>query len=158
MKYVPDWNFGFDRAVRRLGCTHYCDKRITLSSSFVSFNTWEEVRLTVLHEIAHALVGFAHHHDWVWKKKCLEIGGDGKRCADIRDRGIKVDTSKYSYKAICPVCHEEHFRVRKPRKLHSCGACSKVFSKDRILVYEKITVQGKERIKEEVYGQLAFAF
>ncbi len=44
----------------------------------------EEVKDTILHEIAHALVGKAHHHDDVWRAKALEIGCSGRRCHDLQ--------------------------------------------------------------------------
>lgn len=34
---------------------------------------------TILHEIAHALVGCAHGHDEVWQTKAKEIGCNGNR-------------------------------------------------------------------------------
>ena len=38
---------------------------------------------TILHEIAHALVGSHHKHDAVWKAKCKEIGCDPKATSDV---------------------------------------------------------------------------
>lgn len=32
---------------------------------------------TVAHEVAHALVGPAHGHDAVWRRKAVELGGSG---------------------------------------------------------------------------------
>ena len=55
----------------------YCrprDKTIELSASLTSANDEEEVFDTILHEIAHALVGCRHGHDWVWKQKAIELG------------------------------------------------------------------------------------
>lgn len=34
----------------------------------------EDIKDTVLHEIAHAIVGGKHHHDCVWKACCNKIG------------------------------------------------------------------------------------
>ena len=34
----------------------------------------EDIKDTVLHEIAHAIVGSQHHHDYVWKACCNKIG------------------------------------------------------------------------------------
>ena len=38
----------------------------------------EEVKNTLLHEIAHALVGPGHRHNRVWRQKAREIGCDAK--------------------------------------------------------------------------------
>lgn len=43
------------------------------------------IRDTILHEIAHALVGPNHCHDLVWKAKCLEIGATPRRCGASHD-------------------------------------------------------------------------
>ena len=34
----------------------------------------EDIKDTVLHEIAHAIVGCNHHHDYVWRACCNKIG------------------------------------------------------------------------------------
>ena len=40
----------------------------------------ESIRRTVLHEIAHAIVGGGHGHDRVWACCCRELGIEPKRC------------------------------------------------------------------------------
>ena len=54
-------------------------KRIRLSKPLTLINDEDKVKLTVLHEIAHALTPGQNHNE-TWKAKCIEIGGDGKRC------------------------------------------------------------------------------
>lgn len=39
----------------------------------------EDIKDTVLHEIAHAIVGGRHHHDNVWKACCNKIGCRAER-------------------------------------------------------------------------------
>ncbi|MEZ4601775.1 MAG: SprT-like domain-containing protein [Syntrophotaleaceae bacterium] len=78
------WRFDFDHAVRRAGSCQYRQKRITLSLQFARQASDEEILDTLLHEIAHALVGHRHNHDAVWQAKALEIGGSGERCHDRR--------------------------------------------------------------------------
>jgi len=77
--HLDGWGFQFDRATHRFGQCRSGDKMITLSRPLVFLNTPERVRLTIIHEVAHALTP-GHHHDWVWKQKCKELGGDAKRC------------------------------------------------------------------------------
>lgn len=67
-KYVEEINFTGLRV----------PKKIILCSENLKRESKRRVRLVILHEIAHAMVGTSHGHDEVWKKKCLEIGGDGK--------------------------------------------------------------------------------
>ncbi len=77
------------------------------------------VKNTILHEIAHALVGNGNGHNWVWQQKALEIGCDGRRCFS-RD---KVKMPKPNYTATCKSCGKLSHRYRKPRKQWSCGRC-----------------------------------
>lgn len=72
------WRFRFDRAKRRAGCCHYQKKRISLSRHFCTGAPGWEIFNTLLHEIAHALVGPKQNHDRIWRKKAQEIGCDGK--------------------------------------------------------------------------------
>jgi predicted SprT family Zn-dependent metalloprotease len=77
---LPRWSFQFDNGTKRAGCCHYGTYFISLASEFAKRAPEEEIRETLLHEIAHALVGKAHHHDEVWRAKALEIGCSGRRC------------------------------------------------------------------------------
>ncbi len=68
------WSFEFDRESRVFGSCDHSRRRIRLSSSLVELNPESEVRDTILHEIAHALVGAGHGHDRVWMAKCAVVG------------------------------------------------------------------------------------
>ncbi len=80
---LKGWCFAFDHAPRRAGCCDYRRKRISLALQFARRACEEEIRDTLLHEVAHALVGRKHHHDAVWQAKAQEIGGSGERCHDL---------------------------------------------------------------------------
>src|SRR5688572_10705180 len=71
---VGDWTFRFNKRKTGMGLCVYTRRTIELSLYFVSRNLPEEILDTLLHEIAHALVGPDHGHDEVWKRKCIEIG------------------------------------------------------------------------------------
>ena len=43
----------------------------------------EEIKDTVLHEIAHAIAGGNHHHDRVWKDVCNRLGCKPSRFKDV---------------------------------------------------------------------------
>ncbi len=77
---LKKWRFKFDHSTRRAGCCNYCDKTISISFNLACNASDENIRDTLLHEIAHALVGKKHNHDAVWKAKTREIGGSGERC------------------------------------------------------------------------------
>lgn len=78
-----EWTFGFDLSTTRGGVCRYADKRIDLSVSFCQRATRAEIENTLLHEIAHAIVGRKRHHDDVWKAKAREIGCTAERCHDV---------------------------------------------------------------------------
>jgi len=125
------WYFHFDSAKRRFGCCHYGHKRISLSRELVELNDEARVKNTILHEIAHALVGRGHGHNHVWRAKAIEIGCDGNRCYTSET----TKTPEANYQAICPKCGHTHKRHRKPNRETSCGKCSRVFDRERMLVF-----------------------
>lgn len=114
---LDGWSWELDNAKRRFGCCHYSKKLITLSKEYVKTFDTNRIRLTILHEIAHMLVGFSEHHNKVWKQKCIEIGGNGKRCG----------TGKFTmgkYNLICIKCNkvlrQVHRRTNKDNKRSKC--------------------------------------
>lgn len=74
------WQFVFDNAKTRAGRCDYQARTISLSRNLPGVSGVSGVTDTVLHEIAHALVGPEHGHDATWKAKALEIGCSGERC------------------------------------------------------------------------------
>lgn len=128
------WRFQFDSAKRRFGCCKYHSKVITLSKELTMLNEEGRVKNTILHEIAHALVGAGHGHNRVWQKKAIEIGCDGKRCYSIDS----VVTPKANYLALCPGCNREHKRMRRPTSNHSCGFCSNRYDERFKLSYKRV--------------------
>ncbi|QPI17937.1 hypothetical protein POP12_145 [Pectobacterium phage POP12] len=69
------WKFAINgRMTRALGLCNYSKKTISLSKKFVKVACLDDITDTVLHEIAHALVGYNHGHGSVWQAKAIEIG------------------------------------------------------------------------------------
>ena len=75
---LPDWDFAWDAAQQRGGICNYEHKFIGLSASYALAIDDQEVLDTLLHEIAHALVGPKHHHDETWSRKARSIGCSAK--------------------------------------------------------------------------------
>jgi predicted SprT family Zn-dependent metalloprotease len=115
------WTVGLDRAKTRAGACHYGKRMITLSGPLTRLHSEEHVRDTILHEIAHALVGPRHRHDAVWRETALRIGSTGERC-------VPADAPKVAgdWLGTCPAGHEVH-RHRRPQRLQSCSECSRSF-------------------------------
>ena len=112
-----DWGFGFDLSTARAGVCRYADKRIDLSVSYCHRATRAEIEDTLLHEIAHAIVGHRHHHDAVWKAVARAIGCTAERCHG-------VDHTPARWVGECG-CGQSWRRQRLSRRLRLGGRCLK---------------------------------
>ena len=111
------WSFVWDtRAVRRYGQCRYRSKEIGITKKLANINTIEETKDVVLHEIAHALVGRGHGHDFVWKRMCRKVGAKPESCYTPEDRGGTVKTIKGKYKLVNKDTGEVYrYYHRRPR-------------------------------------------
>lgn len=128
---LDSWVFGFNRGRRRAGVCFYpgprMPGRIELSVHFCERNSTDEVRDTILHEIAHALAyaEYGHKgHGYPWKKVCLRIGARPERCYDSN----AVDMPKGKWRATCPSCRRQYHRHRRQRSVvgYWCKPCGSV--------------------------------
>lgn len=115
------WRFEFNSRKRSLGVCSHSTKKILLSKHFIPLISLSDLKNTILHEIAHALVGVNHGHDYVWRIKAIEIGCNGNR---LYKGEVKIEGK---YKAVCPVCGKVVYKHRKPTRSYSCGSCSDKF-------------------------------
>ena len=116
---LSDWTFKFNNSKRQLGVCKGGIKQIEVSSHYVYQNTEAHVKDTILHEIAHALVGVEHGHDDVWKKMCVRVGCLPKACDET------AILPKGAWQARCPGCMTLFNRHRKPARLTGlyCKKC-----------------------------------
>lgn len=77
---LDGWTAVLDESTSRAGACNYTSKQIQLSRLYVRKVDQAALDDTILHEIAHALVGPHHHHDAVWKAKARSIGCSADRC------------------------------------------------------------------------------
>lgn len=92
--------------------------RIELSAAFVRANDEGEVRDTLLHEIAHALVGPERGHDAAWAAACRRLG-----CRPDRLNGTAAEPPG-RYRAVCPRCGTSIAYYRRPRAAAlACRGC-----------------------------------
>jgi len=118
---LTGWTFKFDNAKGRLGCCSYRKREIRLSRHFVelNFDNTFELKDTILHEIAHALVGPGKGHGWEWKEMCRLVGAQPKACSE---RGaIELPKGKVQGNCNC----KTHYRHRMPKRgmLYHCRSC-----------------------------------
>jgi predicted SprT family Zn-dependent metalloprotease len=118
---LAGWSLEFNRGKRTMGLCLYGSKTIALSVHFVERNQDEAIRDTLLHEIAHALVGPGHGHDASWKRKCLEVGARPERLS------YEVNMPEGRWQAQCGHCGRLHHRHRKPKWMKGwyCTPCGK---------------------------------
>ncbi|MEC7208813.1 MAG: SprT-like domain-containing protein [Pseudomonadota bacterium] len=112
---LSDWQVRFDHARRRAGLCNYTTRTISLSRHYARHATQEHITDTVLHEIAHALVGPQHGHDAVWRQKAREIGCTATRC----------HTLSFSSAKWMMVCPNGCFAVERHRRKSGlvCASC-----------------------------------
>lgn len=79
------WRFEWHRAATKAGMCHYGPKLITLSRPTLEHRTMDQIKNTILHEVAHALVGIGHGHGNVWRNTFIRIGGNGERTSEVND-------------------------------------------------------------------------
>lgn len=107
---LKDWRFRFNDRKRSLGICKYPYKVIELSRQFVINADEASVLDVILHEIAHALVGWDAAHGLVWQNKAREIGANPV----ARYEGhLSEPVGKYS--GICNKCNKIHYMYRKPK-------------------------------------------
>ena len=132
------WVIDIDNAKRRFGCCNFTKKEISLSRPLTEANHYVEVVDTILHEIAHALVGPGHGHDAVWKRMCVKIGAKPQRCYTSED----VVSVAGKYRAVCGGCGKEFTRFKRVargrRVACLCQNHIKDWSKKKILDYKKV--------------------
>ena len=88
---LTDWSIAYDGAKKRAGICRFGPRVIGLSAPLTVLHSVDDVRDTILHEIAHALVGPQHGHDAVWRAKAREIGCSGERCVSADSPRVPGD-------------------------------------------------------------------
>lgn len=115
---LDGWSFRFDRARVRAGACHHTTRTISLSPWITAAHDQVQVRDTLLHEIAHALVGPRHGHGRVWRAQARAIGASGERC--YQGGGEPVVPGRWQ--GWCAAGHVVH-RHRRPTRVLVCTRC-----------------------------------
>ena len=123
---LEGWRVEYDAAKRRAGICRFHDRVIGLSGPLTKLHTEDEVRDTVLHEVAHALVGPHHGHDEAWRRTAMRIGCSGLRC-------VPADSPRVpgAWLGVCAAGHVKD-RHRRPERVMSCAQCRPTFSLDHL--------------------------
>jgi predicted SprT family Zn-dependent metalloprotease len=121
------WSLTYDSAKRRAGVCRFDRREIGLSAPWVAVNDLDAVRDTVLHEVAHALVGPRHGHDATWRRVAVDLGCSGSRCTDPDQPTVEP-----AWLGVCPAGHTSG-RHRRPERVMTCGVCSRGFDLAHVL-------------------------
>jgi len=114
---LDDWFFAFNRSKLNMGLCRYGPMSIELSIYFTERNSSATIRDTLLHEIAHALVGPGHGHDAAWKQACVRIGARPER------QSFEAEMPLGRWQARCGSCGRLHDRHRKPKWMRGWSCC-----------------------------------
>ena len=80
---LKDWSISIDHSKRRAGACFYNTQILSFSKTYLRKAEKKDIKDTLLHEIAHALVGPGNAHNSIWKNKAIEIGCSGKIYQDF---------------------------------------------------------------------------
>ncbi len=126
-----DWKFRWQNKKSALGTCSYHRKLILLSKWYVELNDIEDVKDTILHEIAHGLAYVRYGklgigHGTLWKKVCREIGAIPKSCS-------KTDLIKpknhYKYQDTCHCGIEYGMHRLRRHTTYRCPKCESTLFK-----------------------------
>ena len=131
---LKGWSFQFDDAARRAGACCHSTRVISLAREYCLAVPDAEWTNTMLHEIAHALVGPGHHHDAAWKRTARSIGCTADRCHS-------VTFTPPRYILSCPRCRWAATRLRRKRRL-VCRECG------TDLVYDPFSAERWARMRD----------
>ena len=123
-KHNVVWTFLFDRANKRTGCCRHSTRTISLSYEYVVRNDVDNIRNTILHEIAHAIAGFDAGHGPEWREICIRIGARPDRCCSDT-----VEMPKGRWQATCKSCNRTFNSIRCPKRRRHCRECGQVNGK-----------------------------
>ncbi len=115
------WKFGYDKAKTRCGICDYSNKIIKLSRYYVRDPSVhpKNIEDTILHEIAHAIVGYDAAHNAQWKRVAIYIGCSGEVC----NSGWKGATPNYRLWCNCKKIDVSRYRIRSKYRSGVCGSC-----------------------------------
>lgn len=120
------WTVTLNGRKRSFGICNHNIRQIQLSQLLIPAMTDNAIKDTIIHEIAHALTK-GHGHDYVWQRKCVQLGGNGQRLGGNdkfiggSDGRADFHKTQAKYTLTCPVCGCESYKNRKPTRNYGCG-------------------------------------
>lgn len=121
-QHLVGWSFKVTKTKHAMGQCDHINKEITISIYHLTTGTLEEIKDTILHEIAHAMTP-GHNHDRIWKLKCIELGARPATKANriASTKFVESIPPKHSY--VCKICGHAKYSNRKLKHRYSCTKC-----------------------------------
>jgi len=119
---LTDWTFSWTHRRKQCGSCRHSVKEISLSKPVTAVNSEAHVLDTILHEIAHALVGPNEDHGRKWQLQAIAIGARPIACAGP-NKGTVYPDGKWVGK--CASCDEKIYAYRRPQGTHVHIACKR---------------------------------
>lgn len=139
------WSFKINgRFKHTIGMCSHTRKLIQLRRSHVQEDTYECVLDTLLHEIAHAIVGYDHAHDIVWKRKAIELGAKpipSKKC--IKEASLIEQKGDDVYAFFLPTMQGEIFQCVIQETLYNDIQSGKKNAKTFHITRRKAATKGR---------------
>lgn len=133
---LHSWTIRWTDAQRSFGTCHHATTTIRLSWPIARLNGPEQLRLTVLHEVAHARAGPGAGHCPAWRAECRQLGIPADRCLDAR---VAVPPGRWT--GTCRRCGFTTTRIqlRKAARNGTCPRCDRNHNPAFALIWTRTT-------------------
>ncbi|ADJ55308.1 hypothetical protein RB16p004 [Escherichia phage RB16] len=118
---LSHWSFKINgRFKRTLGCCSYSKREIQLRRKHVEEDTYDCILDTLMHEIAHALVGYGAGHGPVWQRKAIELGAKPTSSkVRVREKEIIEKKDDHVYAMFLKTSNGEVYQSTMPEKMYN---------------------------------------
>jgi len=143
---LTDWGVGTTTDPKHsfLGICMGKDKKIILNAFHIDIHPDSEVIDTIMHEVAHAIVGTINGHNEVWQAKAKELGASTLPCSHLDLPAHVIDAIR-SGQIVEMTVEEETHVIRRPkytvtRLQDKCPECGKIAKE--LFAFEHIDKDG----------------
>lgn len=113
-QHIDGWRFKWNNRKQAYGVCSYRTRTIQLSKFLTALQDYDDVKDTVLHELAHALAGGRAGHGPVWKAWCLKLGANPQRCTEMPEEQKKEAARLAKYQIVYVPAGAEFYEVVRP--------------------------------------------